>query len=378
MALAPRFSAMETTYVEALREQLCAAQERAEELAKANEALQRSLTSLTSADDLQSFLVTVMQEAIHASDAVTAGVFVHDPSNNTLDLIRAIVQKEVIDIAIDPRVQMWRSIPTDFSGIWEQLQNGEVFWHGLDNPPPEVTDFILSWHQQMGHKVLAWIPMMLKHQVLGLLGLAFANEPQATESKLEQCRVLAQHAALALQISRLSEEARQVAIAREQEKAAQERVSELITVNQALQRSLTTLTNANSLQSFLRTVLQQTIYASGAVSAAVFVHDDVSNTLPMVELVLQGEIIDVQTDSRAEVWRTDQAFSYDYWRQMVQEEQILWYDLEDLPFEISPAILDWHQRMGNEVLVWIPMFLQHQALGFLGLAFHKHAQPTES
>jgi len=361
-----------------LYQQLQTVQERAEALAKVNQALQRSLTHLTSAENLQSFLLTVMQEAIHASGAVTAGVFVHDPTNDTLHLFRAIVCHEVIEVASDPRVAEWRSLPADFSDIWKQVQGGQIFWHDLENPPLEVTDLILSWHRQMGHKVLAWIPVMLKHQALGFLGLAFADEQQATESKLEQCRSLAQQAALALQIARLSEEARQVAIAREREQAAQERAAELASVNAALQRSLTTLTTTTSLQTFLRTVLQQTIYASGAISSTVFVLDATTNTLPLAEIVLRGEILDVQTDPRLDVWRATPTFSFDFWTQILQQNQILWHDLDNPPFHIEEVVLDWHQQMGHEVLVWIPMFLQNQALGFLGIAFSRATQPTEN
>lgn len=361
-----------------LYQQLQTVQERAEELAKVNQVLQRSLTSLTTTEDLQSFLLTVMQEAAYASGAVTAGVFVHNPSDDTLHLFKAIVLNEIIDILHDPQIDLWRLVPANSLSIWEQVRGGHIFWHTVQNSPSDITDAMLRWHEERGHKVLAWIPMMLQQQALGFFGLAFADEQPATESKLEQCRFLAQQAALALQITRLSEAAKQTAVAREREQAAQDRAAELASVNAALQRSLTTLTNANSLQSFLQVVLQQVIQASGAIDAAVFVHDAVSNTLPMTELVLGGEVINVQTDPRAEVWRTVPAFSYDYWTLMVQEEQILWYDLETLPFAVSDAILTWHRQLGHDVLVWIPMFLQHQALGFLGLAFDRQTRPTEN
>lgn len=351
-----------------------AAQDRISQLVKVNEALQRSLTHLTTAENLQSFLLTVMQEAIHASGAVTAGVFVHDPTSDILHLFRAIVHHEVIEVASDPRVAEWRSLPTNFSDIWKQVQGGHIFWHDLENPPLEVTDRILSWHRQMGHQVLAWIPMMLKHHALGFLGLAFADKQQATESKLEQCRSLAQQAALALQISRLSEEAWQVAISREQEKAAQERAEEMAKTNAALQRSLSNLATSQSLNSFLPRVLLEVIEITGAVSAIVFVYRPNSDSFDLAGLCLHRKIVDIATDPRAAIWRAIPRETVVMWKQIIQSERYFWFNAET-PSPDWDKHGSWHREMGHGGSSMIPMVVNGQIIGTMGLAYTQAKQP---
>jgi hypothetical protein len=60
-----------------------------------------------------------------------------------------------------------------------------------------------------------------------MLGLAFQSRTEFTASEFEFFQALAQQATLAIQLTQLAEEAKQVEIAREQKKAAQERAAEL-------------------------------------------------------------------------------------------------------------------------------------------------------
>ncbi|MBD2463083.1 GAF domain-containing protein [Oscillatoria sp. FACHB-1407] len=233
-----RLLALEAENAE-LRSRLRAIEERDCELMKANDVLKRSLTTLTTANSLQSFLRSVLQQAIHAMGAVSGAVFVYNPSSHTLDLAEMVLWGEILEVQTDPRTEIWRKVPADLSPLWEEMsQNEKIFWFDIEDAPPEHWTFADTWHRRLGHRMLAAIPLKVADQPLGHLGLAFAGLQQPTEIKLEQCTALVHHIALALQISRLSEEAQQVAVARAQEKAAQERAAELITINEALtQRS---------------------------------------------------------------------------------------------------------------------------------------------
>jgi signal transduction histidine kinase/PAS domain-containing protein len=220
------------------QEQERAASERAAELAKANDALKRSIAHLISTDSLRSFLVAVLQEAIQACDAVSAAVFVYNQLSHNLQNIALILHGEAIDIATDPRAEIWRSpIPADLTDAWRVLsQERRFFWFDNENPGVEHWSISIPWHQQFGHKNIATIPLLIGEQALGFLGLCFTTHQQPSESKLEQCWTLAQHAALALRMSQLAEEAKQAAIAKEQEKAAQQRAAELAKANEELRQ----------------------------------------------------------------------------------------------------------------------------------------------
>lgn len=236
-----RLLALEAENAE-LRSRLQVIEKRDSELMKANDALKRSLTALTTANSLQFFLQTVLQQTIYASGAVSGAVFVYNSSSHTLDLAEIVLHGEILNVQTDPRAELLRGVPADISGLWEQMsQNEKIFWFEIEKAPTEHWGFTDSWDTEMGHRMLATIPLKVGKQVLGYLGLAFADVQPPTEIKLEQANALTQQIALALQISRLSEEAQKAAVAklnevvaREREQAAQERAAELATINEAL------------------------------------------------------------------------------------------------------------------------------------------------
>lgn len=207
-----------------IEERIRAEQERAAELAKANDVLRRSVSHLTTTDNLQSFLIAVLQEAIRASGALTATVFVYDSFSNTLQKTVLVLHGEVIDIATDPRAEIWRSpVPADITDAWRVMsQSRQILWIDNDSPGPEHWPVAVAWHRQFGHRNIAAIPLLLGEQALGFMGLAFATYQQPSESRLEQCWALAQHAAIALQMADLVQQTKQTALLEERNRMARE------------------------------------------------------------------------------------------------------------------------------------------------------------
>ncbi|MCP6758854.1 MAG: histidine kinase [Fischerella sp. CENA71] len=210
------------------REQEKAAQQQAYELVKANQALKRSIIHLTTAKSLHSFLVAILQEACQASGATCASVFVYEASSNTLRMNTLILDNQVIDIATDPRAAIWHfPVPANTTKYWQMIsQDRKIFWSTSDNLTPEHWEMATVWHQQMQHKAIAAIPLLIGEQILGFLGLYFTTTEQPNQSKTEQCSTLAQHAALALQMAQFAEqakqEAEQAAILQERNRIARE------------------------------------------------------------------------------------------------------------------------------------------------------------
>lgn len=125
----------------------------------------------------------------------------------------------------------------------------------------------------------------------------------------------------------LARQVQQTAFACEQEKAATQRAAELAKANDALKRSVAHLTTTDSLRSFLVAVLQESIQASGAVTAAVFVYNPAAHTLQNTAMVLHGEAIEIATDPRMEIWRSPvPAGTTDAWQIMSQRRRMFWVD----------------------------------------------------
>ncbi|MBD2020740.1 GAF domain-containing protein [Leptolyngbya sp. FACHB-36] len=205
------------------REQEKATQEQAAELVKANEALRRSIAHLTSADHLQSFLVSALKEAIQASRADCGAVFVYQAATDTLQMTVLVLDGEPVDIATDPRAAIWRSpVPADLTSAWHMIQQRQIVWLDLNQPSPEAWQFAIPWHQAQGHKTIPMIPLTLGEQLLGFMGLAFTTDQPPNQSRFEQCRTFAHHAALALQMADLVQQTKQTALLEERNRMARE------------------------------------------------------------------------------------------------------------------------------------------------------------
>ena len=74
-----------------------------------------------------------------------------------------------------------------------------------------------EWHSRRRHRLLVRTPLIANEETVGTLCLAFTDEGLLDPLKLELCNAVAQQATLALQLDRLSDQARQADVARERE-----------------------------------------------------------------------------------------------------------------------------------------------------------------
>jgi signal transduction histidine kinase len=200
-------------------------QARSGELAKANHALRRAIAHLTTADSLQLFLNAVLKEAFQTSSGVNgAAVFDYEPAFHTVQLLALVISGEVINIASDPRAEVYRSpIPSEAAGDWH-IPDPErrIVWIDIDDPVLLNTPEAVLWHKQQGHQRLNVIPLFSGEQPLGFLGLAFTTRTPPSDAQIEHWWALAQHVGLALRLANLAEEAKQTAILDERNRMARD------------------------------------------------------------------------------------------------------------------------------------------------------------
>ncbi len=208
-----------------LREQEKAAQDRAAELVKANNALRRSISHLTTTDSLPLFLHAVLRETFQtSSDVHAAVVFGYQAAAHTIQLLAFVLADEAIDVATDPRAEVYRfPIPAETAGDW-YIPNPErrIIWFDVNDPALERWAPSISWHKQQGHECLNVIPLFSEAQPLGFLGLAFTTRSAPTEAQIEQWWALAQYAGLAMRLANLADEAKQTAILDERNRMARD------------------------------------------------------------------------------------------------------------------------------------------------------------
>ena len=194
------------------RERKTAAQERAAQLARANEALTRSTARLAAEPELGAFLGAVLVEAAQQAGTGGNALFLYDPGPHVLTMRMYALGDDLLDVASDPRLAIWRTpVPVDINTAWENLQHRKPLLHVVDTPDPDLWPHSVPWHREMGHASVVSIALFVGERAIGFMGLYFRDRRGVLPERAELAQALANQAALALELTRLGEEARREA-----------------------------------------------------------------------------------------------------------------------------------------------------------------------
>jgi PAS domain S-box-containing protein len=220
------------------RERELFAQQRATELAKANEALRGCLDALASVPELDDFLGQVMAAITRQLGAVASTLRVRNFEQNTMTLEFVFQSGRVMTPDESKYPECWRSVSLeqfdpdflchysftrtkDEQRVATSLNPPAAIIRVLDphSPMPEDQRFYL---RELGVKTLLIIPLTSRGQVNGRLTFRFTEERDFHPEELEIARALATQASLAIHLTRLAKAARQSAVLEERNQLAAE------------------------------------------------------------------------------------------------------------------------------------------------------------
>ena len=195
---------------------------RAEQVAQSNEALARTSARLVQQPDLPSVLHQVVIEAVTQLNAAAGHLAIFDEANDTLQTYAhfQVGESPNTHYKAEPRpageAPYWRLI-VNLGGprYFDFEQETELFW-------PQA----IEYHREQAHKSVLGVPLFAGDKPLGHLGFAFNDIHTISQEQSEFLAALAHQAVLAIQLTRLAEEAsdkaRQAAIADERNRMARE------------------------------------------------------------------------------------------------------------------------------------------------------------
>ncbi|MGR3276208.1 GAF domain-containing protein [Acaryochloris marina NIES-2412] len=358
------------------QEQEKAAQERAAELAKANEAISNSLTTLAASPELDQFLGTIIVEMARQVGACKVHLYLYDPPTHTLNQRVAVQDGQVyFGRAPDDPDMFGYPIPADLTPGWEaiisakhplvydetQPYNEALWW-------PES----LVWHKAQEHKAITCMPLKAGETPIGYIGFAFFDRTFFSDEQLEFMLALANQATVAIQLTSLAEEAKQTAILQEQEKAARERAVELAKTNEAISKTLDALTTTPELNEFLGQILTQIIEQIGADDTHLFLYDAETHTLRS-QLAVQSDTVYLgNAPGDPELFYTDiPADITAAWQILIKSGKP--FTLDDQNPEAAeflwPTTQKWHDARGHQSATCACMKIGNQPIGFIGFAF---------
>jgi predicted ATPase/signal transduction histidine kinase len=203
------------------RERELFAQQRATELAKANEALRGCLDALASVPELDDFLGQVMAAITRQLGAVSSLLRVRNFEQNTLP-VELVFQNDRVMTPDEAKFpETWRTLSLVKQRAATFLDQPSTVVRILDprSPLPEALRFYLLG---LGVKTLLIIPLTLGGQANGQLSFRFTEERDFDPEEFEIARALAIQASLAIHLTQLAKTASQSAVLEERNQLAAE------------------------------------------------------------------------------------------------------------------------------------------------------------
>lgn len=344
-------------------------QARSAELAKTNTALKNSLDRLAANPDLNAFLGHVLLEIVQQFQVEFGYLFLYDADSQTLPLHLYIEHGQV---QLQPE-----EIPASFLKpsiahlpIWDTLlQTRQSFLITHDTAPRPVFQGTLEEQQQ--HQARINLLLTLRDEPIGLLSLVSTRRSFSPE-ELELAQALAHQVTLAIQLTRLAEEAKQAAVAREQEKAAKERVAQLVQANTILKKTIDVLATESDLDRSLGHVLQVITEHLRSPSAALWLTNPDGETFSLHLVYLNGSIVPAApayVEQLSGHWIRGRDLSRDLsLKTHIRNRAPVIYDLIDCP-EITLPQRQFMERLGVHTLLGIPLLLNNEVVGSFTVRF---------
>ena len=236
-----------------LREKV--ATERVAELAKANQALQASLSKLADEPELKRFLGHILIVYAEQFGAIGAGIWQYE---DELSYLLASYEDDTIHLPSEfahPDAPCYLKQMREDPDVYTRLTSGEIVTHTEEDlQTRSIYQPYQADLQQRGIRSLLLIPICLGQSLRGSLVLRFDRRYILKAEAAELAHALANQAALALELTRLAEEVQQATILEERNRMAREihdtlaqAFTGIVVHQQAIQQLLTTNPVAPSL-----------------------------------------------------------------------------------------------------------------------------------
>jgi signal transduction histidine kinase len=255
--------------------QAAAAKARAEKLARANALLRETSERLGAVEDLDAFLGRVLLTMYEVAGGHSATLWLVDPEDPDHYTIHHVVEDGRVIAGAQsshPRSKIG-STPTP-------RRRSDPRLYGRTSKPHQV-DLMANnglMHEDerayllgLGVRQLVSAPLGIGDRVLGRFTIRLTDDRQLSDEDLDLVQALAGQAAVALDLARLAEEARQAAIAREREAVERSRADALHRANEVLRTLLKRLSEQQDLPAFLGEALTVCAREMGAVGAGIWI-----------------------------------------------------------------------------------------------------------
>lgn len=338
---------------------------------QAYDVLMRSLARLTHEPDLDAFLGHVLTEIVQQVNASSCHIFLFDAEHETLALHMSWREGQIFYSAQPDEPELFRApFPADISPIFGYLCQARQVCSLIEK---KFAGFawpgVMEWFRRDQVTEALCLALMAGDRPVGILGLRFHCKFSLMPEERELIHALSNQATLAIQLTNLAEEAKQTAIFKEREQAAQDRLAELMRANEVLQASLSKLADEPELEKFLGHVLTVCSERFGAPEAGIWRYE--SGLFRLFVAYEQGQIKLQEEISHpgADLDTARKIHNQEVLSRLRKREIICDYEEDFATRPVYEHFRDYFRQRGIKTALKIPLFLDDDLRGILVLRF---------
>ncbi|WP_295999922.1 PAS domain-containing protein [Rugamonas sp.] len=193
-----------------------------EQLAKGHvDALKRTMEALSTESDPDRLVEHILLTIVEQFQAHSISAWARDMDSDRIRFEFAFEERQVIHRTAPEFAGLDQWLPMDTEHAWYELFRA--------NRPDLIADIRLVPRFPLSERLIAMgivtvllIPISISGRLEGALGIRFAQQRQLTADDIELARALANHAMLALQLSRLTAQGRAAAVVAERNRMARD------------------------------------------------------------------------------------------------------------------------------------------------------------
>lgn len=233
----------------------------AAELTAANDALRRSLASLTNGDDLWPFVVGALTESAQAIAAPSAAIFLLDEQSNRMRTAIVLEDGRAVDFFNEDRfIELREPFEVEQSPVWQELMTSRTYqWRDLTDENKLSCKWLIPWYRRLGLQGGLGVPLIFNSRPIGLAVFGCRRSEPPPSGRLDFLKNLINEAALAIQLLRISRRVKDAEMAHQEIRVAGE-------VHESIAQSLAAISmHLAGAQSFLKSDPEK---ASAAINRA--------------------------------------------------------------------------------------------------------------
>jgi signal transduction histidine kinase len=196
----------------------------AAEFTAANDALRRSLATLTNTDDWWPFVVGALTESAQAIAAPSAAIFLLDEQSNRMRTTIVLEDGRPVDFFSEDRfIELREPFAVEQSPIWQELMSSRTYqWRDLTDEGKLSFKWLIPWYRRLGLQGGLAVPLIFNARPIGLAVFGCRRSEPPPSSRLDFLKNLINEAALAIQLLRISHRAQDAEMAHQEVRAAGE------------------------------------------------------------------------------------------------------------------------------------------------------------